>query len=332
MKWKNPDFEAALAKKFAGMKGVLLAGVDSGQIDENAGRILAALSIPKDCQIRCSLTELKSGSDRYFAEACSKSLFGDKRAIVVSELSATKGDAAVIKDLCENPSLDAFVILLGEGLKKDADVRKIFENSKAEFAALEHYLDTERDLPNIIRATLSEYGVIDISRDAMVYMSKSLGGDRGMTRRALEKLAMYVRGRSKVSLEDAENCIGDSGASAVDHLLYSMTAGRSADVCVALDRLFQDRVMPARIIRAAGRHLKNLMAAKSAGNMPVAFWKYKDLMSEAWNLWNVDRLAQVVSRAPEIERQLRGSKSEEAVISKFCLDISDYIAKFKRRA
>ncbi|MDR0319435.1 MAG: DNA polymerase III subunit delta [Rickettsiales bacterium] len=331
MKWKSPDFESALANKFAGIKGVLLAGADSGQISENAGRIINALGVQKDCLIKCSLPELKGDSDRYFAEACSKSLFGDKRAMIVSELSATKGDASVVRDLCENPSLDAFLILLGEGLKRDAEIRKIFEAPGGGFAVLEHYLDTERDLPNIIRQTLSDSGVIDISRDAMVYMSKSLGGDRGMTRRALEKLAMFVRGKSKVSLEDAEACIGDSGEADLDRLLYSITAGRGTEVCVALDRLFENKTMPARIIRALSRHLKNLLASKSAGSKPVAFWKYKDLLDEAWNLWTVDRLAQVLAKVPETEKQLRGSKSEEAALSKFCLDISSYISRYKRR-
>jgi DNA polymerase-3 subunit delta len=327
-----PDFELAKSRKFPGMKGVLLAGQDAGQITENAGKIIDALGIQKDCIIRCSLTELKSDSDRYFAEACSKSLFGDKRAIIISDLSATKGDANVIRDLSENPSLDAFVILLGEGLKKDAEIRRIFDNSASDFASLEHYLDTERDLPNIIRASLAEHGVIDISHDAMVYMSKSLGSDRGMTRRALDKLALYVRGRPKVTLDDAVACIGDSGASAMDHLLYSITAGRSGEVCIALDRLLSEKTPAARIVRSLSRHLKVLLSAKSAGSMPVAFWKYRDQMAEAWAIWNVDRLAQILAKIPEIERQTRGSKSEESVIGKFCLDISGYISKFKRRA
>ncbi|MCL2629110.1 MAG: DNA polymerase III subunit delta [Alphaproteobacteria bacterium] len=332
MKWKNPDFELALNRRFVGMKGILLAGQDSGQITENAGKIIAALGVEKDCVIRCTLPELKSDSDRIFAEATSKSLFGGRRILVVSDLSATKGDANLVSDLCGNQSLDAFVILLGADLKKDAEIRKIFDASNSEFASLEHYLDTERDLPNIIRNALSKHGVIDVSRDAMVYMSRSLGSDRGMTLRALDKLAMYVRPSAKVTLEDAQNCIGDSGASAIDQLLYSTTAGRSADVCTALDRLVEDKNPAAKIIRALSRHLKVLLAAKSASNPPVAFWKYRDLMNEAWSLWNVDRLGQVLARLPEVEKQTRISKSPEAAVSKFCIDISDYISKFKRRA
>ncbi|MDR2685971.1 MAG: DNA polymerase III subunit delta [Rickettsiales bacterium] len=329
MKWKEIDLDTAVANKMAGLRGVLLAGQDAGKISENAGRIVKSLGLQKDCIIKCALTELKSDSDRLFAEACSDSLFGDRRGIVITDATATKGDANVIMDLCREPTLSAFVIVQAGDMKKDAELKKFFE-AAADFASVDHYLDTERDLPNIIKNILSAEGVIDISRDAMVYMSRSLGGDRGQTRRALEKLAMFVQGR-KVELEDAVACIGDSGAAAIDQLLYSATAGRASDTASAFDRLIEDKIVPAQIIRALSRHLKTLLAAKSSNLPPVVFWKYRDLAAEAWKLWTPDRLSQVLARVPEVEKDLRGSKSEEAVLSKFCLDIAVYAAKFKKR-
>ncbi len=102
---------------------------------------------------------------------------------------------------------------------------------------------------------------IRIDDDATAYLVDHLGGDRGMSRGELEKLALYAGDGGAVTLDDAALSVGDSAAMEMDDALLAATDGDTAMLERALDRLFAEGENPVTVLRAAQRHVTRLHQA-----------------------------------------------------------------------
>jgi len=328
MKWKESDFNNSIANA----RAVLIYGPDAGQVDELCDRAIAKQEIDKDNQFALDAGELREKQDALFAEACSQSMFGGRKMVIIS--NAGDGDAKQIADLVTHGGLCATVIVCAGDLRAGGGLRKLFEDS-SDFAAIACYTDDARSLANLIRRELSaENGINQISPDAMAYMTTHLGGDRGITRGFLAKIALYVDDKRVVELEDVEKCLPDTGAADMDDFLYSLTAGHIAQTMTALDRLLYDNVSPNMIIRMLDSHFKKLMTAVVDGQLPRLFWKVADKFNHAMKIWPAAEIAAVLNRLNGLEAQLRTTgMPADVLLRDFSLKLSARAAKLsvKRR-
>ena len=327
MKWKESDFNNALAQEMAGVPVVLIYGPDAGQVDELADKAIEKLGIESVNLFVVDSDELKEKCDAMFAEACSKSLLGGRRMIMIA--NAGDSDAPLIRELCEHSGLDAFVLITGGDLRAGGGMRALFE-SHAKFAVLACYADDDRTLGNVIRETLFASGIRQIDPDAMQYMFSHLGGDRGVTRSFLRKLALYVDDKKTVSLIDVEKCMPDAGAVSIDDFLYSLTAGHIQQTMAALDRVFFDNNEPIMLVRMLDAHFKRLLSAVSGGVMPKLFWKVADKFNIAVRIWPESEIVAVLNRLNELELQIKSSgltNISELLIRDFALKLSARAAK-----
>jgi DNA polymerase-3 subunit delta len=328
MKWKESDFNNALGRGMSGVPAALVYGPDAGQVDEFAALAIERLEIDANNLFAIDSDDLRDKTNALFAEACSASLLGGRRMVVIA--GAGDSDAALIRELCEHPSLCSFILITGGDLRSGGGLRALFENHD-KMAALACYADDDRTLPPLIQKELFSAGIRQIHPDAMQYMCAHLGGDRGITRSFLRKLAIYVDDKKSVALEDVEKCLPDTGAADADAFLYSLTAGHVSQTMLALDRLFFDGTEVGRLVRMLAAHFKKLLNAVAAGQMPPRlFWKIAEKFHAATKIWPESEIAAVLNRLNELEAQTRTSGiPPELVVRDFALKLSVRAAKMK---
>lgn len=299
MKWRESDFKNGIKT----VKSVLIYGPDAGQVDEYCDKATELLQIDRDNLFSLDADEFRDKQDAIFAEACSPSMFGGQKLIIIA--NAVDSMAKAISDLVLHPGLCATVIVCAGELRAGGGLRSLFE-SDGNLAALPCYTDDARTLEGIIRETLSAAAGIDqITPDAMEYMTTHLGGDRGITRGFLTKIALYVGDKKVVELDDVEKCLPDTSASDIDDYLYSLTAGYVPQTMTALDRLMYDNVEPNMLIRMLDVHFKKLLTAVVDGQLPRLFWKVSDKFNRAVKIWTEPEIDAVLTRLNELERQFR---------------------------
>ena len=328
MKWRDSDFKSGIEK----IRAVLIYGPDAGQIDEYCDMAIEKLGIEKDNMFALDSDELREKQDALFAEACTPSMFGGRKMVIIS--NAGDSCAKQVSDLVSHSGLCATVIVTGTDLRAGGGLRSLFEGAE-DMAALACYTDDAKTLATLIRNELSAAsGIQQITPDAMAYMTSHLGGDRGITRGFLRKIALYVNDKRVVDLSDVEKCLPDTGAADIDDFLYSLTAGHIQQTMMALDRLLYDNKEPNMLVRMLGAHFKKLQTAVVNGQLPRLFWKIEEKFKMAIKIWPESEITAVLTRLNELERQLRTTGMPgEVLLRDFALKLSVRSAKLaiKRR-
>ncbi len=327
MKWKESDFNNGIAN----INAVLIYGPDAGLVDELCDKALEKLDIEKDNLLAIDANELREKQDALFAESCSPSMFGGRKAVIIA--GASDGDTKILSDLVTSSSLCATVIVTAGDLRVGS-LRKLFEENN-NIASVACYTDDSKTLEALIHKELSaEAGIKQVTPDAMSYMLAHLGGDRGITRSFLQKIAIYVSDKHIVDLEDVEKCLPDTSASSADDYMYSLTAGHIDQTMIALDRLLYAGADANMLVRMLYIHFTKLLTAVVDGQLPKLFWKVADKFNMAVKVWPESEIVNVLSKLNDLEKMCRTNGLQpEILIRDFSLKLSVHAAKLalKRR-
>src|SRR6185437_3180514 len=154
----------------------------------------------------------------------------------------------------DEPAGDALVVVEGGDLAKSGALPKVFLEAE-NAAAIICYGDTARDAPRAEG--------LAIAPDALADAASRLGSDRGVTRRELEKLALYARGQKQVSLEDVRAVLGDEAEVRAEEALDAAGQGDLKTLDTALERLWISGTSAVAVVRMALSHFQRLALAKS---------------------------------------------------------------------
>ncbi len=321
MKWKESDFNSGILN----VNAVLIYGPDAGLVDEYCDKAIEKLDVDKDNLLAIDANELREKQDAVFAESCSPSMFGGNKAVLIS--GAGDGDSKIIAELVTLSSLCATIIITAGDLRVGS-LRKLFEEGK-NIAAIACYTDDTKTLEALIHKELSaDAGIRQVTPDAMSYMLSHMGGDRGITRGFLQKIAIYVSDKHTVELEDVEKCLPDTSASSADDYMYSMTAGHINQTMVALDRLVYGGADANMLVRMLYNHFTKLLIAVVDGQLPKLFWKVADKFNMAMKIWPESEIVNVLSKLNDLEKMCRTSGMQpEILIRDFSLKLSVRAAK-----
>ena len=328
MKWRDTDFKNGITN----IRAVLIYGPDAGQVDEYCDLAIEKLGVEKDNVFALDSDELREKQDALFAEACTPSMFGGNKMVLIS--NAGDACAKAVSELISHSGLCATVIVAAGDLRAGGGLRTLFEGAN-NMAALACYTDDAKTLAALIRSELSaSAGITQITPDAMDYMTSHLGSDRGITRGFLAKIALYVDDKRIVELSDVEKCLPDTGAADMDDFLYSLTAGHIQQTMTALDRLLYDNKESNMLVRMLDGHFKKLQNAVVNGQLPRLFWKVEDKFKQAIRIWSESEITTVLIRLNELEKQLRTTgMPAEILLRDFALKLSLRAARLalKRR-
>jgi DNA polymerase III subunit delta len=308
---KSSDAERYAAKPPSTIVAALIFGPDQGLVRERAETM--AKTIVPDLADAFRVSELDDAAlsadgARLFDEAAAISMLGGRRVVRVR--GAGNGLSKLFQSFLDDPKGDALVVVEAGDLAKSASLRKVFEDAD-NAAAIACYADSARDLSSVVRDALKAEG-LSISAEALDDAVSRLGSDRGVTRREIEKLALYAHGKDKVTLEDVRAAMGDEAEARIDEVCDAAGEGDLKRLDLALTRLMAEDMSPIAILRVAMGHFQRLSLAK-AGSMrdgidsairrlrpPLHFMRAASFKTQI-SRWSEERLANALDLLLEAE-------------------------------
>ena len=260
---KTGDADRFAAKPPANLKAALFYGPDQGLVHERAEKM--AKSVVDDLSdpfrvIDFEESALTADGARLFDEAAAISMLGGRRVIRVR--AGANALAKLFEEFLEDGVGDALVVVEGGDLAKNSALRKAFEVAD-NGAAIACYGDTAQNLSGVVRDALKAEG-LTISVDALDDAVSRLGSDRGVTRRELEKLALYAHGQKSVSLEDVRAVMGDEAEVRVEEVCDAAGEGDLKRLDLALERVWGEDISAIAVVRAMMGHFQKLLQVKAA--------------------------------------------------------------------
>jgi DNA polymerase-3 subunit delta len=309
---KSGEADRFVAKPPPKIAATLIFGPDQGLVRERAEAM--AKTVVPDLTDAFRVSELDDSTlaadpARLADEAAALSMMGGRRVVRVR--GAGNGLAKLFESFLEDPKGDALVVVEAGDLAKSASLRKIFEEAD-NAAAIACYPDSERDLPDLVRNALKSEG-LSIGAEALDDAVSRLGSDRGVTRRELEKLAIYAHGQKSVSLEDVRATLGDESEVRAEEVCDAAGEGDLPRLDAALTRLWASDESPVMVVRAAMSHFQRLLSARAALERkesldaamrkmwpPIHFSRTASFKAQAGR-WGEDRLGEALDLLLETE-------------------------------
>jgi len=287
------------------LRAALVFGPDAGLVRERAETLLKTVVDDLSDPFRVSdLDEqvLTSDPARLADEAAAISMLGGRRVVRVR--GAGNALAKIFETFLDDPKGDALIVVEGGDLAKGTGLRKLFEDAD-NAAAIPCYADSMRDLSEVVRDTLRAEGLA-IAPEALADAVSRLGADRGMTRRELEKLALYANGQREVSLDDVRAIMGDEAEARVEEACDAAGTGDLKRLDLALERLWASDVSPVAVLRQAMGHFQRLLLVQAEAargesldfamrklRPPVHFSRTDSFKAQA-RAWNETRLGEAL--------------------------------------
>ena len=260
---KSSEADRFIGRPPKDLVAALFFGPDQGMVRERA-EALAKTIVPdlSDAFRVVELSEqvLNADSARLADEAAAISMLGGRRVVRVR--GAGNGLAKLFEDFLEDPKGDALVVVEAGDLNKASALRKVFEEYD-NAAAVQCYADSARDLSDVVRSALKAEG-LTIEAEALDDAVSRLGADRGVTRREIEKLALYAHGKGRVELADVRAMIGDESEARTEEACDAAGEGDLKRLDLALERLWADDTSPAMLIRNGLSHFQRVLQVKLA--------------------------------------------------------------------
>jgi DNA polymerase-3 subunit delta len=232
----------------------LVFGADQGLISERSRRLLASAAAngPQAPNI-VDLSGDAIAQDPLILvdEAHSIGLFdGPSR-----EIRVTLGGKSILPALEmieRSPPASSTIVLIAGELKRDAQIRKWVERQP--FAAsIECSLDDARDVQRLLDAELKRAN-LTMEPEAREILSEMLGDDRLSTRSEIEKLLLYARDQSSVTVEHVHDILLDATAVNLDALLSGTFSGRPERIIEASSKPSLADIDVNRLFAAALRY------------------------------------------------------------------------------
>ncbi|MFY9626949.1 MAG: DNA polymerase III subunit delta [Methylocystis sp.] len=228
-------------------------------------------------------------------EANTIPLFGGRRALLVE--TGAKAVAPAVEMLLAAPPRDCSVILTAGALRKDAPLRKLVEGSK-NGAGLECSPDSDADVNALIDRTLREADLA-ASPEARALLQAALGEDRLMSRSELQKLALFMHGRTRVEAADVMEIVAHASNIAADVVILEAFGGRMQAAGADFDDTLAQGGDATLLISNALRYALSLHRGRVGGGVMAVkrggFFSVPDGVIEAHlKLWPAPRLAAMV--------------------------------------
>jgi DNA polymerase III subunit delta len=331
---KASDVDRFIARPDPKMPIVLVYGPDAGLVRERADALVkASVDDPNDpfAFVRIEGEDLAGNPSRLVEEAHTVPLFGGRRAVLVK--AGSRNIMSSVEPVVNAPSDECRVIIEAGDLKKSSPLRALIEKSKSA-AALPCYADGARDIARLIDDEMRE-AKLTIAPDARAGLVALLGGDRLASRNEVRKLALYARGQGQVELADVMAVVSDASTLALDGVVDSAFAGKTAEVETEFGKARAGGSSPAAIISAAIRQVANLHKMKLAveagdsiefamkrGAPPVHFSR-ENKVGAALRAWSPARLIRAMEQLAEASLDARRNAAlAEAIAQRTLLSIA----------
>jgi DNA polymerase III subunit delta len=326
------EVEAFLRRPDPRFSVVLLYGQDAGLVHERA-RSLARAAVPQPDDpfqlIRLDGDDIADDRLKLADEAHTIGLFGAKRVIWLRV--GHRNLVASVEPLLAAPPQDALVVIEAGDLAARAPLRVLIEKA-ATAMALPCFMEEGRDLVALIDRSMAELN-LTIEPDARDLLVSHLGSDRLLSRREIEKVALYAYGGRTVHAAHVEAVAADATALAIDSVVDAVFLGQAEAADRGLTRLLAEGEDAGMLIGALLRHALTLHHARlqrergaSSDEIETTariFVRRKAGFRKQLTLWSITALDSVLATLREAQAATRRqSRMGGALASRAVLTIA----------
>ncbi len=306
---RRPEIDRFLAAPGSEVRASLIYGQDPAIVRERADVLSARVTARPDDPFDVALIgedEIEDG--RLEDELAAISLMGGRRLVRVA-LSADRGPIdrrtaqALDGHLAGRFNPDAFLLIEAAGLSRESALRRLAEKAQA-CAVIVCYEDEAGDLARLTRESLNAEKV-GLSSDALELFVSRLPRERGIARREIERLILFLKPGGGVSAgaKELEQFLGVEPQTSLAEAATDAFGARLRQAHEGLRRAAQEGQSGPAAVRALGLQLMRIrrlltyqqggMALAAAIKATGVFWKdEKEILRQArlWTIIELDRL------------------------------------------
>jgi DNA polymerase-3 subunit delta len=326
---KRPDLDAGI---------LLVYGPDTGLVRETAQRLVrhyAGSDSDGMGLVTLDGGELDGDPGRLLVEARTSSLFGEKRVVRVR--NAGKSATVPLAELAADPSGSIIVLEAGNLAPRDA-LRALVEGAKTG-RALPCYADSDETILRLINDTFATAG-IRAEPDVASTLRDQLGNDREVTRRELEKLALFAAESKVLTREDVLTLCVDNAALVLDEIADAIGTGHAERLDLAIGRALAASVNPQQLLASVTNHFAQLRRWRTVvdtgvsardvldGARPKPHFSRRSALEQQLRLWNDVSLATAQSRLHDATAESRKNYGRsETIVRRVLLALSQLAAQ-----
>lgn len=261
MELKSNQIPAFLKSRDPKYRIFLLFGPDEGLVRELSRSICVNIVESLDDPFRfieMEASDLSNDPARLLDEVTAISMMGGER--VVRLRGANNNAKGYIEPVLELDLTDSVLVIEAGDIRKDSALVKMI--SKAPNGAVTPcFHDKGQDILGLINEVLGAANLTP-SREIIEYLRENLGNDRAISRGELEKLALYMRGRTDpMTLADVRANICDSSAQSIFDVIDATLLGDLNGLEKHLNKAFSAGESPIGFLRMIQNQLKQLHKA-----------------------------------------------------------------------
>ena len=274
--------------------------------------------------------EVLNNIDQFISNLLTKSLFGNKKIIIISR--ATDKLCTLIKDLLEGEIVETKIIIKSSSLEKKSKLRNLFEKED-QLICTPVYEDDSRALNYVIQNFLkvNNFSLSQEIKNILIERSK---GDRINLKNELSKLKNLSLSKNKISVGDVNKLSNLAENYSVFELSDNYLAKNSKKVSNILNEnnySSEDCILIIRtILNKSKRLLKirneidkntNIDQAISSFKPPI-FWKEKDIVKKQVQSWSTNEVKGIIFKINDLEALVKKNNSNTMLF------VSNFISNY----
>ncbi len=253
--------------------------------------------------------EILNAKDEFISSILNKSLFENKKLIIISR--ATDKLLSLVVDISKIELLETKIIIKCSNLEKKSKLRNLFEKEK-ELVCTAVYEDDSRSLSFVINNFLKEHK-FNLSQEIKNILIERSNGDRINLKNELSKLRNLQISKNKLSIEDVLKLSNLTENYSVFELSDNYLAKNSRKVsnilnennyssedCIIIIRTLLSKAKRLLKIRNEIDNKQNIDQVISSFKPPI-FWKEKDIVKKQAQSWSTSEVKKIIFKINDLE-------------------------------
>ena len=309
-------------------KIILGYGKNEGQKKEAISKILENESE----FLHYEQNQILDNENLFFENIYSKSLFGNKKAIIVRRV--TDKFINIIENIEISKLDNVLIVLNAENLEKKSKLRIKFEKDK-NLISIAFYPDNQQTLANLASIFFKK-NKISISYSVLNSIVNKCNGDREILYNELEKIKLYTLNGKKIDdnkIFKLVNLIENYSVSELADSYLDKNSKKTMSIlnennfnsedCVLITRIFLNKSKRLLKLCSDFKINRNLDQTISSAKPPI-FWKDKEIIKSQINKWQPEDVRKLIYKLNEIEFLIKKNVNNSVNI------ITDFILNNKK--
>ena len=280
--------------------------------------------------LRYEEEEILSKKDEFISGLLTKSLFDDKKVVIVSR--STDKIINIIEDVLIRSNIETKIIIKSPALEKKSKLRNLFEKGD-KVICTPVYQDDNRSLNLIIENFLKNHK-LSLSQEIKNILIERSQGDRINLKNELSKLSNLLITRNNISIKDVLKLSNLSENYSVFELSDNYLAKNSKKVsnilnennyssedCILIIRTILNKSKRLLKIRTEIDKNSNIDQVISSFKPPI-FWKEKDIVKKQAQSWSTNEVKEIIFKINDLEASVKKNSTNSILF------VSNFVSNY----